>query len=85
MNKQDAIKSLAHAISTAQFKEENHADNVNVDALVVAVMALAEIQSGNWIHLPNEWCECSVCHDFWTKPEYARDFKFCPNCGADMR
>ena len=49
-------------------------------------------KSGKWID--DDWMEendhllteCSVCHEKWNMCENeTTTFKFCPNCGADMR
>ena len=53
---------------------------------------LKESQTGHWIGIdeePHEDYECDVCGHVvstWTaniKPQ--EEYKFCPNCGADMR
>lgn len=44
---------------------------------------------GRWVQIddyPHEDWECDVCGKQLFGDEYIpRDFKFCPNCGADMR
>lgn len=39
--------------------------------------------SGRWIRKDSRFCyACSECGEMWA---YHSAFKFCPNCGADMR
>ena len=48
--------------------------------------ALAERKHGKWIPHETDFVAeifCSNCHAFYWK--YMDDYKFCPNCGADMR
>ncbi len=42
---------------------------------------------GNWVKLYAGNYKCSECGDWWSNDdnEMVEDFKFCPNCGADMR
>lgn len=42
---------------------------------------------GKWVKLYAGNYKCSVCGDWWGNDnnEMVEDFKFCPNCGADMR
>ena len=42
MTKHDAIKSLSHSISSAKIDKSMWVDNVNVNALEIAVRAMAE-------------------------------------------
>lgn len=45
-------------------------------------------QTGKWI-LDGEFIDCSVCRrEKWSRTPYeklVKRFRFCPNCGADMR
>ena len=81
MTTHDAIKHLSH--KRAYFKEigEEWADSVNVDALEIAVRALAEGRiKGEWIKRGARLYMCSECARFSTVKE-----NYCPTCGADMR
>ena len=46
-----------------------------------------ERKKGKWIELYHNNYKCSVCGDWWVNNdnEMVKDFKFCPNCGTDMR
>lgn len=44
MTKHDAIKHLSHEISFAEECDSSYADGVNIDALKIAVRAMAENQ-----------------------------------------
>lgn len=49
--------------------------------------AVREVKRGKWLeNKENPFCECSVCgkrwHYFYNDTE---NFKFCPDCGAEMR
>lgn len=46
-----------------------------------------ERKKGKWIKLYAGNYKCSECGDWWGNDnnEMIEDFKFCPNCGADMR
>ena len=50
--------------------------------------AQPERKPGKWI-LDDESIDCSACrHEKWSRVPYeslVKRFKFCPNCGADMR
>lgn len=66
-------------------------------ALDLAIKALKERPQGEWLEVKEEvhydyWtvCECSLCKHSWVLGELSiedikDDYKFCPNCGADMR
>ena len=49
MTKHDAIKSLSHSISSAKIDKSMWVDNVNVNALEIAVRAMAEPKKGRYI------------------------------------
>ena len=48
---------------------------------------IEERKKGKWIKLYEGNYKCSECGDWWgiDNNEMVEDFKFCPNCGADMR
>ena len=50
--------------------------------------AQPERKPGKWI-LDDEYIDCSACrHEKWSRVPFeslVKRFKFCPNCGADMR
>ena len=45
-------------------------------------------KTGKWV-IDDEYIDCSVCrHDKWSRVPFedlVKRFKFCPNCGAEMR
>lgn len=85
MFKRDAIKHLSHKI--AYYKEigEEWADSVNVDALEIAVRAMAEGRiKGKWELMYDRiglHYICSCCGEW----KYHQEQNYCGHCGADMR
>ena len=49
---------------------------------------IEERKTGKWV-IDDEYIDCSVCrHEKWSRVPFedlVKRFKFCPNCGADMR
>ena len=49
---------------------------------------IEERKTGEWI-LDDEYIDCSACkREKWSRVPYeslVKRFRFCPNCGADMR
>ena len=41
------------------------------------------VRRGKWIDWKYENMKCSLCGSLWLHDE--ESYKFCPNCGADMR
>lgn len=80
MTKHDAIKHLSYKIAFAEQCGEKYADVINIEALEIAVRAMAEERKkGKWRHYDG-MCSCSVCGS------HMDDISpFCPMCGADMR
>lgn len=69
-------------------------DSEGIEALNMAIQALEQSRpKGKWKILDecaNEGVYCSECHKKIFKLEFSptmkwRNFKYCPNCGADMR
>ena len=86
MTKHDAIKHLSYKIAFAEQYDERWADNVRIDALEIAVRAMAEERKkGKWIDEPNCWYRCSYCKSHYPSIKGTMEYNFCPNCGADMR
>lgn len=80
MTTHDAIKHLSQRIACAKQCDEKWADSVRIDALEIAVRAMAEEpKKGEWIKRTSLF-QCSVCERFFTLK-----YNYCPNCGADMR
>lgn len=80
MTKHDAIKHLSYKISYYKGIDEKWADSVNIDALEIAVRAMAQKQKkGNWIC--GYEVRCSNCN---YKLEMTGLPSRCPSCGADM-
>lgn len=57
----------------------------NINAIPSA--DVVERKKGKWIKLYAGNYKCSVCGDWWGNDdnEMVEDFKYCPNCGTDMR
>lgn len=89
MTKHDAIKHLSYKIAYCKTTWASWADRVNVDALELAVRALAEPErkQGKWINCGIIYAgtagytvfRCSECNE-----PNDRAARFCPNCGAEM-
>lgn len=61
-------------------------------ALDMAIKALSvpEREKGEWIRFKNFesgyfHIKCSNCGQYWSIDDHAKTFKYCFNCGADMR
>lgn len=58
-----------------------------VDEIDALPSAEPERHRGEWIdgmsYVNSHWRVCSVCHE--SAPDSCGGYKFCPNCGADMR
>ena len=83
MTTKDAIKHLSYKISYCKGVDRMWVDGVNVDALEIAVRAMAEERKkGKWICYGFTLHKCSLCgfEDAFIEPN-----NFCANCGADMR
>ena len=47
---------------------------------------MVEPKRGKWIlQASGQDCKCSACGAYWIPFGDEYDYKFCPNCGADMR
>ena len=81
-------------IGKARRMETTDNNGIPVDTFAVPVMAIedaptvdaAEVVHGHWYWKPlseTSWVlTCSVCE---IQKGSAEDYKYCPNCGADMR
>ena len=45
----------------------------------------AEPKHGRWVKWEGDVLTCSNCKHYWIQSGDQYDFKYCPNCGADMR
>ena len=86
MTRHDAIKHLSYKIAYCKSTWATWADRVNVDALELAVSALAkpERKISEWEIDEEGNCYCFQCglhYDSWA----IGAFKYCPNCGSEMR
>ena len=93
MTKHDAIKSLSHSISSAKIDKSMWVDNVNVNALEIAVRAMAdEREKGTWTthevacllaEVIGDDCACNVNgNDEWLPFECIFAQRECPNVGV---
>ena len=97
MTTKDAIKHLSWKISFAKQCDEKWAGGVHIDALKIAVRAMAEERKkGEWEEKTvfdepglNQYqsARCSACGLYHTTPYsyYFYHYKYCPYCGAEMR
>lgn len=85
-------KSITYEDCRSLVEEENIIDSIieEINDLNVCDEVAADVRLvkyGEWIPeddiTPDYWRCCSNCHHL-EKRDYKR-FKFCPNCGADMR
>ena len=85
MTKHDAIKHLSYKI--AYYKGivgEKWADSVSIDALEIAVRAMAEErEKGKWINGHCSKCGVHAPFERMSTTYYASNF--CPGCGKRMR
>lgn len=80
MTKHDAIKHLSYKISYYKAIDEKWADSVSIDALEIAVRAMAEERpKGHWVVDEDGNITCSECGHSGVGDNY------CERCGADMR
>ena len=63
-------------------------DQKTLEQIIDEQPTIEERKNGKWI-IDDEYIDCSVCrHEKWSRVPYedlVKRFKFCPNCGADMR
>ena len=91
MTTHDAIKHLSHKIAFAKECDTTYAGGIHIEALEIAVRAMAEGRiKGEWIPIGevdqdgNQYYNCSLCQCGEThNPRIV--VSFCWNCGADMR
>jgi len=95
MTNEQAIKIL---VGNRNFYERivRPYDREMVEALNMAIKALEERPTGEWIETEEECkyddipcSECSICKHTWVLGEMSiddvkSDFLYCPNCGAKM-
>ena len=97
MTTKDAIKHLSYKIAFAKQCDEKWAGGIHIDALEIAVRAMAEERKkGKWIitDLYNNrvWhCNCSECGEdplhfiSGTEDWWLNKLPtYCPSCGAEM-
>ena len=79
MTREEAIAILSDIRSDYNCFDEN--EEPKYHALSMAIEALkVDPKRGHWIKTDFYFEKCSNCSDLGLK-----GFKFCPNCGADMR
>ncbi len=93
MTKHDAIKHLSYKIAYYKGIEEKWADSVSIDALKIAVRAMAEERKkGEWINegfYGEGHSQCSIrcsnplCNFHFIG--YITDYNYCPHCGSYNR
>lgn len=84
----DQLKKACHILDDVLANRPNERDE-----LIVAVQTVFQKRKGKWIILDecsNEGIYCSECHKKVLRYDYSntmklKNFKYCPNCGADMR
>lgn len=63
-------------------------DQKTLEQIIDEQPTIEERKKGKWI-IDDEYIDCSVCrHDKWSRAPFedlVKRFKFCPNCGADLR
>lgn len=81
MTTKDAIKHLSYKIAYYKgIEQKKWADSVSIDALEIAVRAMAEERKkAKWIKR-GRMVQCPECGRFTTIQE-----NYCPSCGLDMR
>lgn len=91
ITEEDAIKALVdygyYAVACDIVEEKYHAEKALEKAPTADVR---ENVHGEWIRFRQEesqpWhIKCSNCGQYWSIADHAVTFKFCFNCGADMR
>lgn len=91
MTREEAIRNLEMiriAFVDPVTKEQRKLINDTVD---MAISALSETRTkGEWIRFKNiengyYHIKCSKCGQYWSIADHAKIFKYCFNCGADMR
>ena len=96
IRKQDAIDALK---KYEELESNNFTDTSPISMMTVATIAncIEEIinipsaeperKKGKWVdgmpYVNSHWKVCSECHV--SAPDSCGGYKFCPNCGADMR
>ena len=80
MTTKDAINHLFYKIAYAKRSDEKWVDCIHIDALELAVRAMAEERKkGHWVVDEDGNIECSECGHRGVGDNY------CEHCGADMR
>ena len=95
MTKEEAISTLSE-IRAEYNCYELLDERIRYHALSMGIEALEERKHGKWIDHQYDGLnksilyaiECSACNDVFTEVDPTKKpikYKFCPNCGADMR
>lgn len=79
MTTKDAIKSISFKIAYAKQCGEKYAGGIPIEALEIAVRAMAQKRNGIWIQGYD--IRCSICN---YKLQTTGLLTYCPNCGAEM-
>lgn len=87
MTNVEAIIVLKYGMKYRNPKNDTEKDRN--EALDMAISALSE-NKGEWIKFKDFeegyfHIKCSKCGQYWSIDDHAKIFKYCFNCGADMR
>lgn len=92
ISREEAIKAIFKRLDVSPAKNLAEKE-VNIiftflrAVLTESMNALPTIESrprGGWIEIhPTQW-QCSNCSGYMNEP-YSSDYRYCPNCGADMK
>ena len=57
-----------------------------IDNLADNMPTIDPVKRGKWIKISDRNYKCSCCGAWWTvdRDSTIKDFKFCPNCGAQI-
>ena len=80
--------ALIEALDSFILDETTDIHGDTVREILERLPTIEERKTGKWV-IDDEYIDCSVCrHDKWSRVPFealVKRFKFCPNCGADMR
>lgn len=81
ISRQAAIKTIEQANGALYWNETLKENLVSV---VKSVPTIDPVKRGKWIKISERNYKCSCCGAWWTvdRDSTIKDFKFCPNCGA---
>lgn len=81
-----SAEQIANA-PTIDLSEQAKHDIVTIIENEMDMRVLADRKHGKWEKISDRNYKCSCCDAWWSvdRDSVIKDFKFCPNCGADMR